>query len=204
MDSRERWQIDAGQSTLEFTIDHSVLRKIRGQFHCWGGLLLVDKVDLRRSAIRIWVDMSSIDTGSTERDELILSTEPFDVHWEPALAFDSERVEIGRAGRGNVVGRLALHGFHQEIAVAVEAEAPRHDERGQWHIVYIARASIDRAGLGLRRNRTIADWLGEGVVGATIEVVAHLEAVLDDRPAAVLPTPVTTASSTARGPFPSW
>jgi polyisoprenoid-binding protein YceI len=146
MDAREKWQIDPERSTLKFSIGHSVLREIGGQFHCWGGLLLVDKVDLRRSAIRIWVDMSSIDTGSAERDELILATEPFDVHWEPALAFDSERVEIGRVGRGTVVGRLALHGFHQEIEVEVEAEAPRRHEKGAWHIVYNARASIDRAG----------------------------------------------------------
>jgi polyisoprenoid-binding protein YceI len=199
MDARERWRIDFGRSTLEFSIGHSVLREIRGRFHCWGGLLLVDKADLRRSAIRIWVDMSSIDTGSTERDEFILATEPFDVHWEPALVFDSERVEIGGVGRGIVVGRVALHGFSREIAVAVEAKAPQPDERGAWHVVYTARASIDRGALGLRRNRYITDWLGEGVVGEAIEIVAHVDAVREDRPAADPPTPTAKARSTTRG-----
>jgi polyisoprenoid-binding protein YceI len=200
MDARERWRIDPGHSTLKFSVGHSVLREIRGQFHCWGGLLLVDKADLKRSAVRIWVDMSSIDTGSTQRNEFILATELFDVRWEPALVFDSERVEVGGVGRGIVVGRLALHGFGTQIAVKVEAKAPRRDERGAWHVVYIAHASIDRGALGLRRNRHITDWLGEGVVGEVIEIAAHVDAVRDDRPAADIPVPVAMARSTARGP----
>lgn len=200
MDAREKWQIDPGRSTLKFRIRHSVLREIRGQFHCWGGLLLVDKADLRRSAIRIWVDMSSIDTGSTKRDEFILATELFDLQWEPALVFDSERMELSGPGRGMVVGRLALHGVGKDIAVAVEAKAPRRDNRGAWHVVYIAHASIDRGALGLRRNRTITDWLGEGVVGESIEIAAHLEAVRDERPETDLSAPVATAPSVARWP----
>jgi polyisoprenoid-binding protein YceI len=188
MDTRERWRIDSGRSTLKFRIGHADLREMHGKFSSWGGLVLLDTSEQRRSAIHIWVDMSSIDTGSAERDELILGTELFDTRWEPALVFDSERIEPAGVGRGIVVGRLALHGVGKEVAVAVEAKAPRLDDGGDWHLIYAARTSIDRGALGLRRNRHMKDWLSEEVVGEIIEIAAHVEAARDDRPAADLPT----------------
>ena len=180
IDARERWRINPERSTLRFSIGHADLREIRGQFHCWGGIFLLDPVDSKRSTLRVWVDLSSIDTGSTARDAFILATELFDTHWEPALVFDSERVEITGVGRGVVVGHLALHSFVKEIAVAIKAKPPLRDAKGVWHLVYNARTSIDRGALGLRRNRHIKDWLGESVVGENIEIAAHVEAARDN------------------------
>jgi polyisoprenoid-binding protein YceI len=196
MDGRERWRINSERSTLRFRIGHAVLQQIRGRFHCWGGTVLIDNRDLRRSVVRIWIDLSSIDTGSAKRDAFILATELFDIHWEPALVFDSERIEITGVGRGFIFGRLALHSFGKEIALAVEAKAPRSDSKGVWHLVYTARTSIDRGALGLRRNRYIDDWLSEAVVGETIEITAHVEVMPDDRPIAdrpASPAPVSRA-----------
>jgi polyisoprenoid-binding protein YceI len=180
IDARERWRINPERSTLRFSIGHADLREIRGQFHCWGGMVLIDPADSKRSSLRVWVDLSSIDTGSAARDHFILATELFDMHWEPALVFDSVRVEITGVGRGVVLGRLALHSFGKEIAVAIKAKPPRRDDKGVWHLVYTARTSIDRGALGLRRNRYIKDWLGESVVGETIEIAAHVEAARDN------------------------
>ncbi|HET6149629.1 MAG TPA: YceI family protein [Polyangia bacterium] len=182
MDGRERWRINSERSTLKFAIDHAGLKQICGRFHCWGGTVLIDNRDLTRSAVRIWVDLSSIDTGSVKRDAFILATELFDIHWEPALVFDSERVEITGIGRGLIFGRLALHSFGREIALEVEAKSPRADSKGVWHLVYTARTSVDRGALGLRRNRYNDDWLSEAVVGEIIEITAHVEVMPDDRP----------------------
>lgn len=180
IDARERWRINPERSTLRFSIGHADLRGIRGQFHCWGGMFLLDPTDSKRSTVRVWVDLSSIDTGSAARNDFILATELFDTHWEPALVFDSERVEIAGVGRGVVVGRLALHSFGKEIAVTIKAKSPLRDAKGVWHLVYNARTSIDRGALGLRRNRYIKDWLSEAVVGENIEIAAHVEAARDN------------------------
>lgn len=197
MDVRERWRVDPEQSTLKFSIGHAALGKIRGFFHCWGGVVLLDNADLRRSAVRIWVDLSSVDTGSETRDRYILASDLFDMELEPALVFDSQRVVIGGVGDGVVVGRLALHSFGREIAVAVQAHAPHRDDRGTWHLAFTARTSIDRGALGLRRKRDISDWLGEEVMGKTIDVTAYVEVARTERPAAELPS--SPAASTRAG-----
>lgn len=201
MEARERWQIDTERSTLRFSIDHAVLRKLRGEFHCWGGLVLLDKADLRRSAVRIWVDLSSVNTGSEQRDQSILASDLCDMQVEPALVFDSERVEIVGVGDGVVVGRLALHSFATEISVAVQANAPQSHDRGAWNLAFTARTSIDRGALGLRRSRDISDWLGERAMGKTIDIAAYVEVARADRPAdelAASPAPTSTRAGSAR------
>jgi polyisoprenoid-binding protein YceI len=195
----QRWRVNSERSVLRFSIGHAKLREITGQFQCWGGTVILDKGDLKRSVVRIWVDLSSVDTGSAKRDAFILATELFDVDCEPALVFDSERVEITGVGRGLIFGRLTLHSFGNEIALAVEAKPPRRDGKGVWYLVYTVHASIERGALGLRRNRYINDWLGEAVVGQMIEIAAHVEVMRDDRPVAALPASLTpTPTSTAR------
>ena len=156
MDARERWRVDSERSTLTFSIRHAFLRQIRGQFHCWGGLVLLDRARPRGTTVRMWVDLSSIDTGSAKRDKEFLATELLEPQWEPGLVFDSERVDIagveggveGGIEGGVIIGKLALHGSAREITVAVEPGVPRGGASGARRLVYTARTSIDRGAFG--------------------------------------------------------
>jgi|GEM_PF-3086670 len=178
-ETRERWRINPDRSTLNFSVGHQILGGLRGKFHCWGGLLLLDRSDLRRSAIRFWVDLSSFDTGSAKLDERIAATELFDVEREPALVFDGESVQLRDAGHGVVVGRLAVHCVDREAVVSIEGEAPRRDASGVWHLVYNARVSIDLRLLHWRKNRSRSSWLGHLVWGDAVQIVAHVEVMRD-------------------------
>jgi polyisoprenoid-binding protein YceI len=187
MDAREFWRVDPERSKLSFSIDHALLGKVRGHFDCWGGSLLLDKDRPWCSAVRMWIDLSSVNTGSDKRDRYILDTELFDVNFEPGLVFDSERVEIARLNRGIVVGRLSVRSFSDKVKVAVEAKPARRDATGRPHAVYAAHASIDRIAIGLRRSQGISDWLGERVLGRTIQIAAHIEVMPDDLTTTMLP-----------------
>jgi polyisoprenoid-binding protein YceI len=178
MGARERWRIDAERSTLRFHIQHAVLRELGGQFHCWGGMVLFDP-DPVRCSVRVWVDLSSIDTGSMRRDNAILATELFDVIAEPALVFDSLRVEALDADCGVVVGWLALNSYRKQIAVKVERGPTRASPPGTVRLGFTARASIERRALGLHRHRHPRDWLSEQLVGDTIDIAASIELARD-------------------------
>lgn len=177
-DRREKWRVDIERSSLTFRVGHAVLPDIEGKFDCWGGAILVDPNERTRSSVRIWVDLSSLDTGSPERDQYILSTEPFDVRWEPAVVFDSERMEIADANHGVVVGGLTVQACRQEIAVTVETRAPPPDDPdGATRRRYVARGSLARSAFGLRRTpRHIGDWLADKLLYDAIDFTAHIEA----------------------------
>jgi polyisoprenoid-binding protein YceI len=172
MDELETWKIDFDRSTLRFR-----LGEIAGQFDCWGGTVLVDLGNVRRIAVRIWVELSSIDTGSRLRDEAILHTELFEQQWEPGLQFDGDRWEIDASNRINLIGSLGLRGFRNLIAVTIDAPALEVDAAGRPRFVCTAATSVDRKALGLQHPHGAGQWLSDRLLGQKIDMLAHIEAV---------------------------
>lgn len=201
LDPRERWRVDSERSALTFRVGHAVLPDIEGKFDCWGGAMLLDTTEPTRSSVRIWVDLSSLDTGSAERDQYILSTEPFDVRWEPAVVFDSERLEISDLSHGRVVGGLTIQACRQEISVTVEARdpPPQPDASGTAaRRRYVARGALTRSAFGLRRTpRHVGDWLADKLLYDTIEFTAYIEATRDFRLEDAVTTPHVSSTSPA-------
>jgi polyisoprenoid-binding protein YceI len=179
VETRERWRIDDTRSTLSFRVRHMALPDIEGHFGCWGGVMLLDRSDPVRSTVRLWVDLSSIETGSPRRDAAIFATELFDLHWEPAVVFDSTRVDVHDDRHATLIGQLAVHTFRHEVRVAIEGHAPRREDAGARRLAYSAHASVDRATFGLRRRRHIVDWLAERFLAEAIEIAAEVELTRD-------------------------
>jgi len=179
----ETWRIDFDRSTLRFRIPHARQGEITGQFDCWGGTVLVDLGDIRRISVRIWVELSSIDTGSRLRDEAILRTELFEQQWEPGLEFDGDRWEIDGADGIRLIGLLGLRGFRKAISIKIDAPSLEVDPDGRPRFVCTAATSIDRKSLGLQHPRVPGHWLSDLLLGEKIEMVAHIEAIQSDQSA---------------------
>jgi polyisoprenoid-binding protein YceI len=174
---RECWKIDTDRSSLTFKLRHALRGQIRGRFRCWGGHIWLAPDDAARAEVHVWAELSSLDTGSRARDDAILSTELFDIQWEPAIVFDSERVEPAEGGAAVVLGWLSLHSIRKPIAVTIEATPLASGGSDGPRFSGNARATLDRHAFGLRRERRPRDWLSERLVDETIEVTAHIEAV---------------------------
>jgi polyisoprenoid-binding protein YceI len=179
MEASERWKIDMDRSTLTFSLAHAAIGQIKGEFRCWGGEAWTDPVDHQKTNVRIWVELSSLETGSRRRDEAILHTELFDQRWEPALEFDGDRLEIGSSDHMTLVGWLALRSLRKQVSLDLTASTLALDRPGAPRFVCTAKASIDRRSLGLRRPRSVKHWLDDRLLGDTIDVVAHVEATRD-------------------------
>jgi hemerythrin superfamily protein len=79
MTKSETWHIDLDQSSLRFSLRHVVIHEIRGRFEKWGGSVALDGDDLTKASVSVWIDLGSVDTDETERDDQIRSPEFFDV-----------------------------------------------------------------------------------------------------------------------------
>jgi polyisoprenoid-binding protein YceI len=198
MDSQEQWKIDVEHSTLHFSVRHKLLGEISGEFRCWGGRVRVDELTPQKTAVRIWVELSSIDTGSRSRDDALLRTELFDQRWEPALEFDGERLEVDAADHLALVGWLGLHSLRKEISVAVDAYALEVSASKPARFTCTARASIDRRALGLTRKLGAGHWLSDQLLGDAIDIMARVEATVENPVAAARPATLTALRSRAR------
>ena len=166
------WQIDPERSTLTFALRHIVIREIRGTFTRWGGTVSIDESDLAMSTLRIWVDLASVETGDSERDDHVRSSEFFAVERFPQATFLGTDVR-GESGEGNaaVRGRLHLHGCEADVDLQVTKGDPCTTDRA----IYAVRGRIDRRQFGLRWNQDLD--VGGVVVGDQIQIVAHVELV---------------------------
>ena len=151
---------------------------------------------------RIWVELSSIDTGSPNRDDAILHTELFDQREEPALEFDGECLAMDASDHLTVVGWLGLHAFRKKISVAVEDYALAASVSEPPRFICTATASVDRSALGLCRKRGIDHWLSDQLLCDTIDISAHIEAALENGTASSSPLTLPALRSWAGLPVP--
>jgi len=170
----ERWEVDETRSRLAFTLRHLILQKIHGEFEQLGGTLFLDRHQPSMSSLRLWIDLATIDTDATERDDHVRSAEFLDVAQFPRATFESTMVQI-REGDVVIHGRLNLHGVVRDIEVFIQPSTMPADARPGRRQTFSGRAKINRQAFGLRWNQDLD--AGGFVLGDDIEILAHIEIV---------------------------
>lgn len=170
--AQERWIVDLQRSRLSFSLRHIVVQRIEGRFERWGGTLFVDRDQPSLSSVEIWIDLSSITTGDSERDAHVRSAEFLDVEHFPRATFRSEVVQL-RDSHVTIDGRLELHGAARDVRVEVDLERAEKIVGGPPHGRYRAQATVDRQAFGLHWNQDLD--MGGIVVGDQVDIRADIE-----------------------------
>src|SRR5215475_7322581 len=114
------WNIDATHSSINFSVRHMVVAKVRGRFTKYVGTVELEADDLTRSSVLATIDAASIDTGTAQRDDHLRSADFFDVEKFPELRFRSSRIEKIDDERYRLIGDLTIRDVTREIALDVE------------------------------------------------------------------------------------
>jgi polyisoprenoid-binding protein YceI len=170
------WTVDPAHSTVEFTIRHLGLSKVRGRFNRFAGQVQVGD-DLQSTRLDATVDLASVDTNNADRDAHIRSTDFFSTETNPALTFTSREV-VGASGRYVVTGDLTLNGVTQPVDLEVSFNGTEvYPINGKTHAGFTARGEISRKQWGIDFNVPLA--AGGLVLGdkVELELEVQLEAV---------------------------
>jgi polyisoprenoid-binding protein YceI len=171
----DRWEIDSSHSSLQFSVRHLVIAKVRGSFARWSGTINVPNDDFSKATVNVTIDASSIDTGVADRDGHLKSPDFFDVAQHPELRFVGKRVEPRSESEIDVVGELTLKGITREVVLRVEQHGQAKDPWGNLRAAFTAKTSIDRKDFGLTWNQVLET--GGVMVGDRVEIEADIEAV---------------------------
>ena len=171
-----RWALDPSHSSVSFSVRHLMVSKVRGQFTTFDAELVTAPNPLD-STISATVDLSSIDTGSPDRDAHIRSADFFDVDQHPTLSYRS--TAIRRDGDSFVVdGELTLHGVTRPVPLALEVNGFQHASPfGDIRAGFSATAEINRKDFGIEFNMPLEG--GGVVVGDKVQIALEIEAILD-------------------------
>lgn len=112
------WQVDAAHSTLGFTGNYQG-DAFNGTFKRFNAKIRYDPADLATASFDVTVDLGSVDTQSSERDQTLTGTDFFDIASTPQAHFVSRSFARGADGSVTVQGTLTLHDVSKQVVLKV-------------------------------------------------------------------------------------
>jgi polyisoprenoid-binding protein YceI len=95
------------------------------------------------------LDLSTIDTHQSQRDNDLHSARWFDVATYPIMTFKSTSIAAGPNGTTNVTGDLTFHGITKPVTLATTFTGTVKDMKGRTHDGFSATATVDRTAWNL-------------------------------------------------------
>ncbi|MBP7721097.1 MAG: cytochrome b/b6 domain-containing protein [Alphaproteobacteria bacterium] len=105
LDDSDTWLIDMGASSIRFEATQSG-EKFEGGFKNFGGKIIFDQSKLDEAYADIWIDITSIETGSGDRDGQAKSADWFDTSKFPRAQFVAD--SFSKTGPNQYLARGAL------------------------------------------------------------------------------------------------
>ena len=168
------WSIDPAHTHIEFAVRHLMISTVKGRFAEFSGTVQLDPADLTTAKLDVNINVASLDTRVTDRDNHLRSADFFDAANHPAITFTSRKVEQqGDAYR--VVGDLTIRGVTREVPLAVSLEGQAKDPWGNQRMAFAATAKINRADFGLTWNAALE--AGGVVVGEEVKITIDVELI---------------------------
>ncbi len=168
------WALDPTHTEIGFTVRH-LMSKVRGKFETFEGTVTTGN-DVSDSRVDVSVDLSSINTGTVDRDNHLRSSDFFEVDTNPTMTFTSSNVIEKDAGELVVIGDLTIKGVTKSLQLAAEFLGEGADPWGGTRVGVEATGQISRKEFGIDFNIPLE---GDKVmIGDKVTITINAEAVL--------------------------
>lgn len=167
------WDIDPVHSDVSFTVRHMMISKVRGHFTGVSGRI-VTGADITQSSVTADIDVSTFDTGNTQRDDHVRSADFLHAEQHPTISFRSTAVRAD--GEDYVLdGQLTLKGVTRPVSLGLELTGFGPDPYGGYRAGFSASTKINRRDYGV--DITLPLDGGGVVVGDQVTITLDIQAV---------------------------
>ena len=171
------WTIDPVHSEVSFVIRHMMVSKVRGRFDKFEGTFTTAPDPLESSVTAI-VDLSSVNTGQSDRDNHIRSADFLEVESHPTMTFQSAGVR--REGDHFLLdGDLTIRGTTRPVTLRLELNGFGPDPFGGTRAGFSATGEINRLDWGVSYNGPIPGVGNGAILGDKVTLNLEIEGVLD-------------------------
>ena len=157
------WKLDAGHSTLTFTGTYQG-ESFEGRFKRFDAKVNYDPGDLAHAKFDVMVDIASVDTANTERDQALPGKAFFDTAQFPRAHFVTTRFRKGANGQVFADGTLSLRGTSKPVTLAV-----KFAQAGSGATLEVD-TTLKRLDFGIGSG----DWSDTSMIGNGVTVHGHL------------------------------
>ncbi|MDF0728526.1 YceI family protein [Cytobacillus sp. S13-E01] len=172
--TKTKWAVDTAHSSVDFSIKHMMISNVKGAFNAFDASIEADPTDLTTADIIFNVDLSSIDTRNTDRDNHLRSADFFDVETKPTMTFTSTSIEKKDDDEYSVTGNLTLNGVTKSETFVATFEGQGKDPWGNEKVGFSAVGTLKRSDYGLTWNAALET--GGVLVGDKVKVSLQIQA----------------------------
>ncbi len=166
-----KFDIDVMHSKVGFEIPHLVISTVEGSFKSYSGTIEIDPT-FTKSQVNAEVEIASIDTGVSKRDDHLKSADFFDQKKYPKMIFKSTSIE-GTPESFKLKGDLTLHGEKKPVVFEGKFLGAVTDGYGNRKAAFKASTKIKRQDFGLKWSSVVE---AGPVVGDEVTINLNIQA----------------------------
>lgn len=166
------YQIDPSHSRVGFEVPHLVISSVEGKFEKFNGSLQLDE-DFARSRVTTTVEIASLTTGVSQRDEHLKSADFFDASLFQSMRFESTKMQ-GSQGDFLLHGNLTIRDITRKVTFKGKILGSVIDGYGNNRVAIKAEAVISRKKFGLTWNSVVDSG---PIVGDTVTIRLKVQAI---------------------------
>ena len=145
--STTKWIIDPTHSEVAFKVKHLVISTVTGYFRTFEGAAESTSEDFNGASVTFSLDVNSIDTNQSDRDQHLKSADFFDAASFATITFAGKLVN--NDGEYQLQGDLTLKGITQQVALDVTYGGTVADPYGQTKAGFEIEGKLNRKDFGL-------------------------------------------------------
>jgi polyisoprenoid-binding protein YceI len=173
------WNVDGAHTEVNFSVRH-FFTPVTGSFDSYEVNLNFDPRYPEKGQVDVRIDVASVNTGNTKRDDHLRSADWFEVEKYPHITFQSTSVQKVESDQLLAQGTLTIKGVSRDVALKISLlgvkDIPEQMRGMLGGVVQVASfqaaTELDRRDYGVG----VGSWAETMVVGANVEIEVAVEA----------------------------
>lgn len=169
-----QFNLDQNHSSIEFSVKHLMVSKVKGEFTDYDVQATGDINDLSTIQVKASVKVDSIDTNNGDRDGHLKSADFFDIEQYPEITFVSTSVS-----ETSITGELTIKDVTNVETFNLEYNGiQKNPMNGSAVTGFIVTGSINREKYGITWNQALES--GGVMVGKEVKFEAGIELAIEE------------------------
>jgi polyisoprenoid-binding protein YceI len=164
------WAVDPTHSSVEFQVKHMGIATVRGKFNAFEGTL-----DLASGEASGTVEVASVDTNESQRDEHLRSADFFNAAEHPQLAFRATSITTEGDEDYAIAGELTMNGVTRPITLRGALQGTDIDPWGNERVGLEVSGTLNRSDYGMKFNQALGS--GNMLVSDKVKLLLDISAV---------------------------
>lgn len=174
--AQTNWTVDTVHSKVGFSVTHLVISEVEGKFEVYDGSTSSSREDFVGADIKFSVNVASVDTDNSMRDDHLKSEDFFNAASYPKMTFESTSFKKKGNNTYTLKGNLTIKNITKPVTFEVTLGGiVNNDGYGNTKAGFKATTTINRFDYGLKWN--VLTEAGGMTVGDMVTIDLNLQFV---------------------------